>query len=661
MNRTLQPALAILILCGSCNIVAEVVPYIAYRSQGFNAARELVGWQTQINKSCMDSVYGSFSVTPEYTRSFHAHSIAECLFSDVLTTNNSTANGNCKNTCNQSLIKIQGTKVSDRDPKALMAENFYLPTDFNSEVRFAPHIENFLVDLNLYVGLDNFIEGLYCRIHSPICYTRWNLNFCENIISQGTNNYDVGYFDDHFTPTNIEDPQVHGLERNFLLNSFEEYVCAREHIKNVPTITYQGLERARMSSKALTKTRLAEITAAIGWNFWTGDGYHVGLNIRGAAPSGNRPKGTYLFEPIVGNGHHWELGAGLTAHWRWWSNEEQDREFATYVDANITTLFSSRQERTFDLCGKPLSRYMLALKYTKDVKNLLAVDGAVNLPPSAQFANEFVPVANVTTIPVDVSVPLHIDAVLKCTYIHCNWQFDLGYNFWYRACENICHRFDCCSHNNFNENTYALKGDAFVYGFAGVNQGGALTAYQPGIPLSASEHKATIFSGTNNYPANTETWSANNGIDLPHLAWSNNFPTAHDYQLYTHTIGAFADPAHTIALATPVNTSYIQPLYITECDLNTDGAKNQGLSNKLFAHVSYLWQDCRRLTPYIGVGGEVEFGLGDKACACSSCAPNNVQNNVSQSDACHSKDDSCCKTCSLSQWGFWIKGGVSFN
>ena len=303
---------------------------------------------------------------------------------------------------------------------------------------------------------------------------------------------------------------------------------------------------------------------------------------------------------------------------------------------------------------------MLALKYTKDVDNLVALDGATRIEPIAQFANQFIPLANLTTIPVDVSVPLHIDAALKCSYTHCNWQFDLGYDFWYRACEQICNRFECCR-KGFADDTYGLKGDAFVYGFAGnepAYRDGGITAYQPGIALSASEHEATIFAGTNDYSANPTTWSANNGIDLPHQAYSNDFPlTGDQFPLYTHTIGAYTDDTQTTALITTVSTSYTQPIYIAECDFNTDGAKTSGLSNKLFGHVGYTWNQCKCLTPYLGFGGEIEFGQRDDATACSACSSSQTTS-LNYHNSC---DSSCCKTCSLSQWGIWIKGGISFN
>ena len=636
MNKVVSGSI-LLSLAACLHLQADLVPFIAFRSQGFNAERELVGWQTQINKSCMDEFYGSFSVTPEFTQSFKAGNIRECLFADALT---------CGTTCNSPVIKIQGTKVKDRSSKALMAENFYLPTDFSSEVSFKPRVQNFLVDFNLYLGLDNFIEGLYFRIHTPLCYTRYDLNMCERKIDSGSNNYDIGYFNNTFSTPSFDDPENYGLARKKLLSSFTEYVCEGESITDVAGITYQGLNRARMSTRTLTKTGLAELTAALGWNFWTGDKYHVGLNLRGAAPTGNKPEGCWLFEPIVGNGHHWELGGGLSAHWRWWTNQDETKEFATYFDVNITSLFSSRQHRTFDLCNKPLSRYMLALRYKNDVTQLNAEipGGGISVLriPFAQFDDEFIPVANITTLPVDVSIPLHIDAALKCSYTHCNWQYDLGYSFWYRSCESICINSDCCK-NGFVNNSYGLKGDAFVYGFSGVIEDDQLVVTQPGVALSASEHKATIFTGTNNYSGNQALWSSNSGIDLPHNAFSDDYPAGHDYQLYTRNIGTATELAHT----TSVNTSYPAPLYITECDLDTDGAKTSGLSNKLFGHIGYTWTQCSCHTPYVGFGGEVEFGQCEKLCGCSR-------------QECQRHETDCCTRCSLSQWGVWIKGGISF-
>jgi len=111
-----------------------------------------------------------------------------------------------------------------------------------------------------------------------------------------------------------------------------------------------------------------------------------------------------FFEPIVGQGKHWELGGGLDARWVWWRSCDEDKDFTVYLDANVAHLFKARQCRTFDLCNKPLSRYMLAMKFTNSVSSLLAGDtAAAAVAPKYQCAKEFTPVANITTLPVDVS------------------------------------------------------------------------------------------------------------------------------------------------------------------------------------------------------------------------------------------------------------------
>ena len=313
--------LIIIVAMISCITIADVTPYLAFRSQGIDGAREMVGWQTHINKFDMDQNYGSFSIAPEYSRSFHHKKLAAALFCDALTTHNETDQFQCSTLtttsccgscniccCDCALIKIQGTKVQDRDPKALMAENFYLPPDYSSEVAFNPVINNFLVDFNFYYGFDEWLEGLYVRAHTPLCFTQWNLHMRERLISPGIENYDVGYFDNTFTPTTYTSPTVHGLSRSSMLPNFTDFICAGNSIQDVPDITYNGLSYARMNTHNLSKTRLAEITAAIGYNFLLCEDYYLGLNVRAAAPTGNSPKARWLFEPIVGNGHHWELG-----------------------------------------------------------------------------------------------------------------------------------------------------------------------------------------------------------------------------------------------------------------------------------------------------------------------------------------------------------------
>jgi len=127
-------------------------------------------------------------------------------------------------------------------------------------------------------------------------------------------------------------------------------------------------------------------------------------------------------------------------------------------------MFKTRQCRTFDLVDKPLSRYMLAMQFTTDVEYLTTgSDISVSTAPSAQFNNLFTPVANITTIAVDASYAAQGEAILKFAYTRCNFQSDLGYDFWGRSCAKIIKRCQCLPYP-FTDNVWGPKGDAFVYG-----------------------------------------------------------------------------------------------------------------------------------------------------------------------------------------------------
>ncbi len=662
MNKILQHSFCITALFATCLALADVVPYLDPRSQGINGARELVGWQTQINKWDMCCMYGSFSITPEYTRTFKANSMTQALFGGALVGSNTTCNTDCNNNHNGngcSTILIQGTKVKNRDANALLAENFYLPTDYSSAITFKPRVENFLVDFNYYQGLDEWVEGMYFRIHTPVTWSRWNLNYCENIVSAGTNNMDPGYFNNTYTPANALDPSVYGLQRSQLLENFEQYINGSQSITGVTGITYDPLEKARWNNCRMSKTRLAEITAAWGWNFVRRENFLFGLNVRAAAPTGNSPHGTYLFEPIVGNGHHWELGGGTNLWWTWWKSCDEDRNLTMYLDAYATHMFKSRQSRSFDLCGKPLSRYMLAMKFGTPVTNLTAGDTIpASTAPTAQFQNEFTPLANLTTIPVDVSYAVQGEAILKLAYTHCNFQFDIGYDFWGRSCAKIRKRCDCCD-NGFKDNVWGLKGDAFMYGFTDDFATPTPVIGTTGIPLSATQSQATVFGGTNNFNSTTTFWNANSGVDTPSQAFNGN--TATSLGLATHEIGD-TDTALNQANWRQVLTSSPSPVLLTEADIDTDSARTKGYSNKVFAHLGYIWKDCECWTPYLGIGGEAEFGSHFNNCNDNCHKPCATTSSTSCNTSCHNGDsNNNCAKFALSQWGIWVKGGVSFN
>jgi hypothetical protein len=591
--------------CSNNNCATEfrVAPFVQWRSQGRDTARKLVGTTSHhVYLYDMESFYGTFNMTPQYDQSFNNDALLECYFGTSLT--------NCN------ALTIAGTHAASLDVKKdWMAENFYLPRDFRSTITFEPSVQNFLVDFNLFVGLDEWVKGLYFRVYGPVVNNRVTLNPCEQIENEGTEGYAAGFFNSTAVPANT------------LLHSALSFFNGNTTI-TVPNIVTTPLLKAKFACEKKSTTGFAELRGELGWIYLHED-YHVGFNIQAAAPTGKRPQGEYIFETQVGNGKHWELGAGLTAHWTMWRSEDDEKHLDFVFEADVTHLFNASQTRTFDLIGKPNSRYMLAaktnLKPTVDLYGNTDAGGTTGTttPASSQFNKEYSPVANFTTRDVNVSIGVQGDIVFMLNYTHRGFSFDLGYNYWGMSHEDIELKDSNCA-PTFPINTWALKGDEQVYGFR--------SDTNAAVALSATENRATIHQGTNIPNAGTTAATGattNIGIDNAQFAQVdvnssdilNDSPTAPTNQIRTS----------------------IQPVFITVDDLNINGAETRGSSNKIFTHFSYTWIDREDWIPYLGIGFYAEFG------------------NTSHDDENENSNCDHGISCALSEWGVMVKGGVSFD
>jgi len=605
----------------------KVITLIRPRSASVNAALELVGLDRQINlPHNKGRFYAVTTVTPEAIKTFRPERIAQCLFGDDILICPKRDHSNCceKRTC-QNLFLVAGSHVPDRNNNAWLADYFGLPTDFQSTIHIKPHVNSLLADFNVYCGLDNVLPGLYFRIHAPIVHTSWNMDVCERVDDPGVNGYNPGYFN------------AAGVARDDLLHTFLSFISGNK-IPDIEGITFHPLTSAKIKPCHLELTKLSEIQAALGYNFLYSYCYHLGLNIRTSIPTGNRPQGEFLFEPIVGNCHHWEAGVGLSGHIVVWEDTCTEESFSVHSDINITHLFSARQRRIFDLKDKPLSRYMLAAKVDSNITDNLhgTVDGNP-IEPSFQFKNEYTPVANLTTLDVNTHINGQVDMVLMLTYAKDRFSWNMGYGFWAQSCENI-ERL-CNEPCMITQNTWVLKGDAQAFGFIGADDL-PLHAGDP-VALSFSEQNATLHSGTN-FPALrsfSEVGSAgtmdfissqkNPHIDNPAPATAGNNNTR---LLYAPNVPNM--------ISNQINTS-IDPIIVTPDMINFDSTQSRDVAQKLFMHVHYTLNDCAYIIPHFGFGAEVDFGR-------SAGFPPPKE--------CHK-----CINGALSYWGIWVKIGVTFE
>jgi hypothetical protein len=632
MNHKIFSFVALLALSASIVANTEVTPTFVPRSQGFDSVRKMVGVSDKVHRTDEDGTnYLNFSALLGYTRSFHAGDIARCLFGDDL----------C---CDDSRIIVQGSSVPNREANAWFADYFYLAPDYNSYFDIKPQIKNVIVDFDLFCGLNTIMEGLYLRIHGPINWTRWNLNFEQECDIQTTGSYDAGYFDSAV------------MFNNQLLGTFGDYAEGQSPLNTVGTtaqpsigVEFQGLNFAKIDSCSHSRTGFAELRFELGYDMFKNECFDAAINVQVAAPTGSRTQAEFAFDPVVGNRKHWEVGGGLYGHYGFQEMQNGNGKANLYVDLTVMHLNKTHEQRTFDLVSKPNSRYMLAQRMNAPVNYLIA--GASAQTPSQQFQSVFTPVANLTTLKIPVSIAVQADLVIMLDYKYKNWNFDLGYNFWGRSgekfgrpqniqqcCETLC---------DGSRNQWSLKGDAHVFGFLQTAISGTLLAGEP-IALSATECGADIHSGTNAGNAATTCTGVNTlqncGVDNAQLASATSTGG-------TSVLLVF--PGATNTAGNQIQTS-LNPTFINCCDINLQ--RTRGISNKVFGNINYTWADIS-YAPYIGIGFSAEFG---KKTDCDVCVP--VVNCDQQCDntSCGS---SCteCMTCSLSQWSVWAKGGISFE
>lgn len=117
-------------------------------------------------------------------------------------------------------------------------------------------------------------------------------------------------------------------------------------------------ENAKISDCALTKWGLGDIEATVGYETIYCERFH-GMWAGGCViPTGNKPQGEYIFEPIIGNNKHFGLILLGEYSYELWINPCGDKNIWFHTNGFSQYLFGNRQRRSFDLLDKQWSRYM---------------------------------------------------------------------------------------------------------------------------------------------------------------------------------------------------------------------------------------------------------------------------------------------------------------
>ena len=534
------------------------------RSQGLDGVLELTGWQQNIYKYDQDSNYGTIAAAAKYTRSIRSDQIADFLFG-------------------AEKLRFSGSRA-ERQKGDILADYFGLPADFSSTVNFSPNITSTIIDFDWFQAFDAYLPGLFIIVHMPVVHTKWDLNMCEVGINPGTAFYPAGYMSNANIPAaSLPQSVTQAMKGNTVFGDMQE-----------------PLRYGKIFGRQ-QRSRIAELQTTLGWNYnqpW----YHAGISFRVGAPTGNPTNAQFIFEEIVGNRHHWDVGMGLSGHVNMWEDKEKGRCVAMYLDAHVSHLCTSQQKRSFDFTKNgDGSRYILLQQIESPSQDVL-INGTA---PTNQYIGNLVPAINYTTFDTKISIGVQADVVLKLAYQRDGFEVDFGYNFWANSKEKLHCR------ESFIANRYALKGDAQIYGFtAGGNNP---------IALNATQSMATILAGQGNGNSNFANVNA------------DNQPAA------ASTAAGVLNQLN-VADATALGIGQVQvngsnpAILLADSDINNEsGILPRALSHKVFGYVGCMWDNRDDLDPYLGVGLSGEFA-----------------------------DTNPCNNATCSQWAIWVKGGIAY-
>lgn len=179
------------------------------------------------------------------------------------------------------------------------------------------------------------------------------------------------------------------------------------------------------SCDGMSKTALGDIEAMLGLNWQMTNCCFLSWYVGAVFPTGNKPNGQYVFQPIVGNNHHFGFMYGSTFEYDFWSCG--DHELVMRWDANSRYLFRNHQIRSFDLQNKPWSRYMEMYSNPNQAAGAFAA-----LNPDSGTSG-----INIMTQCVKVFPRFNATMTTALSYRCRCWLAEAGYNFFARQAEKV--------------------------------------------------------------------------------------------------------------------------------------------------------------------------------------------------------------------------------
>jgi hypothetical protein len=266
-------------------------------------------------------------------------------------------------------------------------------TDVHADFSLNPKQEVFGARFDLFGSLENAIPNTFFKISAPVVYIENDLhtNYNTNIdnAGDGTGQYVSEFFEG--SAINVGDAS--NLQ--------------------------DKLAYAKIDGSRHIAFGLADVDAHLGYKLVDQKTRHVYLSGLITIPTGNRPKGEFMFEPIYGNGNHFAVGCQLDVAARLWNYKRHSGCVQFNLKHKYTFEGSEKRTIPLNLQSYPWAHYYLAGKVGQ-------ADG------TALF-----PLANVLTQDVTVRPGNSLEGQIDFKFKTKRFMLDFGYNLYYKEKENM--------------------------------------------------------------------------------------------------------------------------------------------------------------------------------------------------------------------------------
>ena len=306
----------------------------------------------------------------------------------------------------------------------------YLPvlgaTQVGGKVEFNPKQEIWGVRFDYFQSFGHPVCGLFFKASMPVVYV-------ENEMDMDIAN---------------PNPETVGGKTFSLADFFAGKVSVDSTMDPAGENLQTNLKKAKITGEH-SKFGVADVNLALGYKIHQTKKDHIFLSAQIIIPTGSRPNGEFLFQPVLGDGQHFGLGARLDGAIQLWSNKHA--AIRVLLDADYRYLFESTEHRTLGVKGFEITPSEEG-DYSSENKSNFAqyyLAGTVGAGSGAEPQTLF-PAANILTKSIKVKPGSQFDLLADLSFKSGGFILNLGYNFFYKDEE------DCWMKGEWKDDVYAL-------------------------------------------------------------------------------------------------------------------------------------------------------------------------------------------------------------